>query len=51
MFTQRMGLQGASNNLVFEMQTTNREKFFNYFRMTSELFKELPSKRKWIETN
>jgi len=29
--------QGASD-LVFEMQTTDHEKFFNYFRMTSELF-------------
>jgi len=34
-------LQGASDNLVVEMQTTDREKFFNYFRMTSVLFEEL----------
>jgi len=41
-FTQRMGrFQGASDNLVLEMQTIDRDKFFNYFRMTSELFKEL----------
>ena len=33
--------QGANDNLVLEMQTTDREKFFNYFRMTSKLFKEL----------
>ncbi|KYQ46677.1 hypothetical protein ALC60_01018 [Trachymyrmex zeteki] len=44
MFTQRMRhLQGASDNLVVEMQTTDREKFFNYFRMTPELFEELLS--------
>jgi len=34
-------LQGASDNLIFETQTIDCEKFFNYFRMTSELFKEL----------
>ncbi|KYN14594.1 hypothetical protein ALC57_13207 [Trachymyrmex cornetzi] len=44
MFTQRMRhLQGASDNLVVEMQTTDREEFFNYFRMTPELFEELLS--------
>lgn len=42
MFTHEMRrLQGASDNLVIEMQTTDREKFFNYFRMTPELFEEL----------
>jgi len=42
MFTQRMRrLQGASDNLIIEMQTTNREKFFNYFRMSPQLFEEL----------
>jgi len=42
MFTQRMRhLQGASDNLIVRMQTIDREKFFNYFRMTSELFEEL----------
>ena len=34
-------LQGASDNLIIRMQTIDREKFFNYFRMTSELFEEL----------
>ncbi|KYQ55889.1 hypothetical protein ALC60_05171 [Trachymyrmex zeteki] len=44
MFTQRMRrLQGASDNLVVEMQTTDCEKFFNYFRMTPELFDKLLS--------
>lgn len=42
MFTHEMRrLQGASDNLVVEMQTTDREKFFNYFRMTPKLFEEL----------
>jgi len=42
MFTQRMRrLQGASDNLIIEMQTTDREKFFNYFRMSPQLFEEL----------
>jgi len=42
MFTQRMRhLQGASDNLIVRMQAIDREKFFNYFRMTSELFEEL----------
>lgn len=42
MFTHEMRrFQGASDNLVVEMQTTDREKFFNYFRMTPELFEEL----------
>lgn len=42
MFTHEMRLlQGASNNLVVEMQTTDGEKFFNYFRMTPEIFEEL----------
>ncbi|XP_036142147.1 uncharacterized protein LOC118645377 [Monomorium pharaonis] len=34
-------LQGASDNLVVEMQINDREKFFNYFRMTPEAFQEL----------
>jgi len=34
-------LQGASKNLIVEMQTTDRQKFFNYFRMTPELFEKL----------
>jgi len=34
-------LQSVSDNLVLEIQTIDREKFFNYFRMTSELVKEL----------
>ena len=42
MFTQRMRrFQSASDSLVIGMQTTDHEKFFNYFRMTSELFEEL----------
>ncbi|XP_024877298.1 uncharacterized protein LOC112458093 [Temnothorax curvispinosus] len=42
MFTHEMRhLQGASDNLVVEMQITDREKFFNYFRMTPEVFEEL----------
>ncbi|KMQ86318.1 nuclease harbi1-like protein [Lasius niger] len=42
MFTHIMRhLQGASDNLVVEMQITDREKFFNYFRMTPEIFEEL----------
>ncbi|XP_011859939.1 PREDICTED: uncharacterized protein LOC105557335, partial [Vollenhovia emeryi] len=42
MFTHEMRqLQGASENLVVETQITDREKFFNYFRMTPEVFEEL----------
>jgi len=42
MFTQRMmRLQGASDNLIIEMQTIDREKFFNYFRLSPQLFEEL----------
>ena len=42
MFTHVMRhLQGASDNLVVEMQINDREKFFNYFRMTPEAFQEL----------
>jgi len=33
--------QGANDNLILEMQMSDRKTFFNYFRMTSELFKEL----------
>ena len=41
-FTHEMRIfQGASDNLVIEMQTTDREKYFNYFRMSPELFEEL----------
>lgn len=44
MFTHEMRrLQGASDNLVVEMQIIDREKFFNYFRMTPEVFEELLS--------
>jgi len=31
----------VSDNIVLKMQTSNCEKFFNYFRITLELFKEL----------
>jgi len=41
MFTQRIRrLQGGSDNIVLEIQTTDREKFFNYFK-TSVLFEEM----------
>ncbi|XP_018403802.1 PREDICTED: uncharacterized protein LOC108780545 [Cyphomyrmex costatus] len=38
---QRRLLQGASNNLVKEMQQNDEEKFRNYFRMDSVVLKKL----------
>jgi len=34
-------LQGASDNLVVEMQLDDSDKYFNYFRMSHETFEEL----------
>jgi len=38
---ERRVAQGASNNLVQEMIFEDREKFFNYFRITPETFEKL----------
>jgi len=34
-------LQGASDNLVVEMQLDDPDKYFNYFRMSHKTFEEL----------
>lgn len=38
---QRRKKQGAFQNLVAEMRLVDRQKFFNYFRMSSEQFDDL----------
>ncbi|XP_018403201.1 PREDICTED: putative nuclease HARBI1 [Cyphomyrmex costatus] len=38
---QRRLLQGASNNLIVEMQLSDKEKYFNYLRMSPTMFNEL----------
>jgi len=38
---QRRLLQGASTNLVREMQTEDEEKYVNYFRLPPQLFEDL----------
>jgi len=38
---QRRLLQGASTNLVKEMQAEDREKYINYFRLPPQLFEDL----------
>ncbi|KYN27949.1 hypothetical protein ALC57_02648 [Trachymyrmex cornetzi] len=38
---ERRRLQGASDNLVREMQLNDPDKYFNYFRMSSETFRRL----------
>jgi len=38
---QRRLLQGASNNLIVEMQLSDEEKYFNYLRMSPTMFNEL----------
>ncbi|XP_018407700.1 PREDICTED: putative nuclease HARBI1 [Cyphomyrmex costatus] len=38
---ERRRLQGASNNLVREMQLNDADKYFNYFRMSSETIQRL----------
>lgn len=38
---QQRLLQGASHNLVKEMQEKDKEKYVNYFRMKPEVFEEL----------
>lgn len=38
---ERRLAQGASNNLVNELEQSDHEKFFNYFRMEPVLFKKL----------
>jgi len=38
---ERRRLQGASNNLVLEMQLNDPDKYFNYFRMSPETFQRL----------
>lgn len=44
--TDRRRLQGASDNLVYEMETEDREKYFNYLRMNKKLFNRLLRKVK-----
>ncbi|XP_067216735.1 uncharacterized protein [Linepithema humile] len=38
---ERRRLQGASDNLVLEMQLNDSDKYFNYFRMSPETFQRL----------
>ena len=38
---ERRLMQGASDNLVREMEDTDVEKYFNYFRMPFETFQKL----------
>lgn len=34
-------MQGAYHNLLQEMRLTDQEKYFNYLRMSSDIFKKL----------
>lgn len=40
---ERRLMQGASNNLVREMECMDEDKYFNYFRMPFETFNKLGS--------
>lgn len=38
---ERRLMQGASDNLIREMELADKEKYFNYFRVSFETFQEL----------